>query len=118
MNNELLPIVKKSNGFEKIKNFFRNLFVRNNKKVIIDDNKANIIEEDNINEDNKFLESVKVSKFNLNSFQNSQNKNQFIKQLEKDTSLLENLSIDRLEKLDKYYNDLIESKKMQLKKLS
>lgn len=113
-NNELLPTIKKDSIFTKIKKFLMKLFGK--EKTFEEDNLKNnntIIEEKN-----NFVENIKLSQNELNTIQNKKEKDEFIKQLENDTSLLENLSIDRLEKLNNYYDELIEKEKMKLKKLT
>ena len=114
MKNELLPTIKKDSIFIKIKKFFMKLF-----------GKEESFEEDNfknntiiIEEKNKFVKTIKLLQNESNTNQNNNEKDELIKQLENDTSLLENLSIDRLEKLNNYYDELIEKEQMKLKKLT
>lgn len=118
MKNELLPTIKKDSIFIKIKKFFMKLFGK-------EESKEENFEEDNfknntiiIEEKNKFVKTIKLLQNESNTNQNNNEKDELIKQLENDTSLLENLSIDRLEKLNNYYDELIEKEQMKLKKLT
>lgn len=118
MKNELLPTIKKDNIFTKIKKFIMKILGKEN---IEERNfKENNLENNNtiIEEKNEFVENMKLSQNKLNTIQNEYEKDKFIKQLENDTSILETLSIDRLEKLNNYYDELIEKEKIRLKKVA
>ena len=65
-------------------------------------------------EKNNFTDKVKVDE-NVANIVIERNK--FLKQIDGNEAILNMLSIERLYKLEKYYNDIIEQKKKKIKKL-
>lgn len=117
MKNQSLIIVEKG-FFMKIKNFFYNI-----KEKIFFGNKANsnndIVNEqivDKIEEkENKFKEYVKID---LKLSDNYQSKKEFLAEMNGNIEKLELLSIDRLIKLEKYYDDIIAKNNVVINKLN
>lgn len=63
---------------------------------------------------NKFLNDIKFEDHNPNSINE---KAEFLKKLDGNVEMLSNLSIERLRKLSKYYNDVINKNEITIKKL-
>ena len=114
MINSLVP-KKKDNIFKKVKNFFCGLFKKGKNKI---DHSVEELSYERMTStsDDAFKEEIKVEV--SNDFPKMDSKDEFIKKLENDMTLLEHLSIDRLEALNKYYDKLIEQDQIELKKLN
>ena len=136
MNDKQMMTVNEKSFFYKIKRFFNNLFNRNSNNNIIENlenTEENIQEnisdkavENQVNEfkiNNNILatpdtkkdkiegseyieerENINFSNVNVDELDE---KEQFLKQFEENTEMLELLSIERLKKLDEYYTDII-----------
>ena len=65
-------------------------------------------------EKNNFTDKVKVDE-NVANIVNERNK--FLKQIDGNEAILNMLSIERLYKLEKYYDDIIEQNEQKIKKL-
>lgn len=114
MNNNL-PIKKEYSIIFRIKNFFRKLFNKEDSNYSINDSDS---ENKNIYDDKmegNFGDNLKVEV--SNEYVKEITKNDFIDEIEKNPDLLYNLSIDRLKKLEKYYDELIEKDKEELKNI-
>lgn len=111
MNNNL-PIKKENSIIFKIKTFFRKLLKKDNLNYSVNNaNSENKNISDGKMEDN-FGDNLKVEV--SNEYVKELKKNDFIDEIEKNPDLLYNLSIDRLKKLEKYYDELIEKDKKEL----
>ena len=110
-NNEIMNI-NKNNIFYKIKTIFLNikskLFEKNNKKEI-----KNIQKEDIARDE--FHEGIKVQDFE--KIENTAEKEKFIKELIKNKENLNLLSIERLEKIVEYNDEIIKRNEEKIRKL-
>ncbi len=110
-----LPI-KQENGFiNKIKQFFRMLFYKKEKNIL----KEEIIENVKIGENKQVANSFKerLETEVGNDYLKDIEKDEFIKKIEKNPNILYGLSLDRLEKLEKYYDKLLEKDRQELERL-
>ena len=107
--------VKENNPFfEKIKNFFRKLFYRKPTEISVD----NVIaEQTTIKKENNtaFQESIKVEV--KNDYVTEMKREEFLDDLEKNPKLLYELPIEKLEKLEDYYNESIKKQEAKLAKI-
>ena len=109
-----LPIKKENNFLSKIKNFFRRLFVKKD-PIEITNNIDEKMDISNQQDKQSFGDDIKISVFNdyLNDFKRTD----FINKIEKNPDLLYNISIDRLKKLENYYDYLIAKDIQELNKI-
>ena len=105
MNNQL---IKKEDLsiFDRIKNFFAKIFNKKRvenlpKKISISDNK-----------NNEFEKRIKVKTMNKEN-----ELEDFIKKIEENPSIIENLSNDRLDQLINHYENIINIKKEKIQRL-
>lgn len=113
--NKNLPTEYKSGFINKIRSFFSNLFSKKtkNEDYIPEVNKIEVTEVTEVKEElKKNTNEVSTEYFK------DMNKEQFISQLEDNPDLLNNLSIEQLEKLNVYYDDIIAEYEEKLKKVS
>lgn len=115
MNNNGL-IEYKENFITKIKNFFKRLFGRKNEQYSnIQEISSNSINESINNEKkDKFITEIRVDDKEIN---NVVKKDNFLKEIEGNEEKLNMLSIDRLKKLEKYYDNVIAENDKKIKKL-
>ena len=115
MNNNGL-IEYKENFITKIKNFFKRLFGKDNIQYDniqeVPNNTAN--EFDNVEKKDKFVTELKVDSREVN---NVVKKDNFLKEIEGNPEKLNMLSIDRLKKLEQYYDSVIAENEKKIKKL-
>ena len=64
---------------------------------------------------NEFLNNIKIENNDVNKIIK---KKAFLDKINGNVEMLQNLSIDRLKKLEKYYNNVIEENKIKISKLS
>ena len=114
MKNELLPTVQKDNIIKKIINFLKKLFKK--EKVEI----KNYVEETNdiSEEKNKFLKDIKLPEEKIKEIRDEKEQLELINKIEKDSNILNELSLEKLNQINKYYDKLIEKEKLKLKKLT
>lgn len=105
-----LPTKYNDSLFTKIFNFFKNIFKKQRVEVIKEIN--------NQVEENSFRNDIKVDNNNCADYIQNMNKEQFIEQFEKNPELLLNLTVEQLEKMDKYYDEILEEYEEKLKKLA
>lgn len=110
--NKNLPAEYKFNFFTKIHNFFSKIF----SKKIKSDNSTLGFNDVTVTEVKEELKK-NTNEISTGYFKNM-NKDQFISQLENNPKLLYNLSIEQLEKLNVYYDDIIAEYEEKLKKIS
>ena len=103
MNNNGM-IKYKESIIDKIKNFFKGIF----KKP--EENTVEIKKE----VDDSFINEIKVDEKIVNSVIE---KNNFLKEIEGNEEALNKLSIERLKKLEEYYDNIIKQNEQQIKKL-
>ena len=106
-------MVKYKEGFIfKIKNFFKRIFGKSEEQY---NNEAKSIELNNENnEQNKFFDDLKIDADDVNVVIE---KKEFFKKIEGNEEALRMLSIDRLKKLEKYYDSIIEQNNEKIRKL-
>ena len=109
-------IVYKENFISKIKKFFKNLFgnkKKNNDSIETEVNEN--IKEININKkEENFLKDIKVD---TDVSDRVIKKKTFLEEIEGNFVMLNMLSIDRLKKLEKYYNEIIKENDAKIKRL-
>lgn len=120
--NSNLPMLEEKGFINKIKQFFRKLFFKNNS------NKVEIQEEnvtETVNEENKtgFINDIKVD-IDYNGMKQENERNELFTKIRNHPELLEKLSNEQLERLSDFYdkkieinNNIIQEKKEKLKKL-
>lgn len=113
-NNSMIEY--KENFISKIKKFFKNLFKNTNEEEIQKFEISNImgIDENSEKTENEFFENIKVDSSNINKYID---KNKFLDYIDGNVEALNMLSIDRLRKLNKYYDEVIEENEKIIKKL-
>lgn len=115
MNNKGM-IVYKENFISKIKNFFKNLFgnkkqENSNIQTICDEKEQEIKTNER---EEKFLKEIKVDKDVSSTVIK---KKAFLEEIDGNVEALNMLSVDRLIKLEKYYEDVIKQNDAKIKKL-
>lgn len=114
MKNKAL-IVYKGSFLSKVKTFFKNLFCNNNQNnnetQTVYEAERNI--EINRNE-NEFFNQIKIDTTELKK---DLDRKAFLQKIDGDAEMLKMLSIDRLEKLDKYYDRIIKQNEEKIEKL-
>ncbi len=110
MNNQL---IKKENLsiFNKIRAFFKNIFSKKNKQQMVSTN----IQENASKNYDEFAKNLKVN-ITTNLEKEYEFKN-FIKKIEDNPDIIENLSNDRLDILINYYEKITNAKKIKIEKL-
>ena len=116
--NKKLPIEKEKGFLNKIKNFFKKIFFKNNKKTLqVESNLENILEE------NKFHQNIKIEVDNTD-IKKDLDREELFEKIRKEPNSLQHLSNEQLEKLSKYYeqkieknDEIIKEKQEKLKKL-
>lgn len=111
--NKNLPAEYNFNIFTKFCNFFRKIFSR---KLKEDSN--NITEINEVSNLEVKSELRKSTNDISADYIRDMNKEQFIRQLEENPKLLNSLTIEQLEKLDSYYDDIISEYEEKLKRIS
>lgn len=111
-----LPQEYKSNIFYNIFRKIRSLFFRKkNNDVPVVENVNEVMENNNIEENSKFVEEIKVKENVVNT---EVEKKKFMDNLTSNPELLEEFSNERLEKILEYYKEENNKKRELLKKLS
>lgn len=113
-NNGLIEY--KENFIMKIRNFFKRLFGKEYNQYNNIQEKSNVNISESINEENKdsFITELSVDDKKIN---NVIEKKKFLQEIEGNEEKLNMLSIDRLQKLVKYYDSIIEENDKKIKKL-
>lgn len=113
MNNNGL-IEYKESFISKIKNLFKRIFGKSEEQY-------NYMQEEHINElkknnywQNNIINDLKV---NVKETNTVIERNNFLKEIEGNEEALKMLSINRLKKLERYYNDIIEKNNEKINKL-
>lgn len=107
-----LILLEKQNIFVKIKNYFYKLFHKENKNISIEKQEK----EENIVDKSNFKENIKTE-VDFSEINNEIKKEEFLKKIEKDETILKKLSLDRLKLLEKFYEDRVNKKKAILAEL-
>lgn len=115
MNNNGL-IEYKESFITKIRKFFKRLFGKNDNLYNNIRGKTNINISESINEEKKdsFISEIIVDDKKINNVIEKKN---FLKEIEGNEEKLNMLSIDRLQKLEKYYDSIIAENDKKIKKL-
>ena len=115
-NNQMIPF--KENGiFNKIKNFFKNLFEK--KEEVFEENivvEESAIEEqkETIDVKGKFFDDIKVDNSNIDKLVKTKN---LISKIEENDALLEELSVEQLVDIRDYYKEIIKQNELTIKRL-
>lgn len=111
MKRELI-LREKQNIFVKIRKFFYNMF---HKTIENNDSIQNINEIDM--KKSCFIDDIKAE-VDFSEIARGIETEEFLNKIKEDDTILESLSIDRLKKLEKFYEDRINKKKEILKNLN
>lgn len=112
-----LPMKKDEGIMEKIKSFFRNIFHKNEVKNVNEAEK--ISNENEIKIENNFSDKLvnNGTEQKKNKYDIAREKEQFIKNIEKNPKILYELPIEKLKMLETYYDESISDLKIELNKL-
>ena len=115
MNNNGL-IKYKESFIMKIRNFFKRIFSKkdNQYNSIQEQTNLNISESNNEEKKDNFISELIVEDKEIN---NVIKKDNFLREIEGNEEMLNILSIDRLKKLEKYYDNVIAENDKKIKKL-
>ena len=107
-------IVHEENFITKIKNFFRSLFKSKEEQNIsvleIAENKETVFSQ----RENEFLNDIKVDSEDINKFIG---RNNFLEYINGNVEALKLLSVERLRKLEEYYDNIIKENEIKIEKL-
>ena len=113
MNNNGL-IEYKETFISKIRNLFKRIFGKSEEQYnYMQEEYINKLKKDN-NLQNNIINDLKV---NVKATNTVIERNNFLKRIEGNEEALKMLSIDRLKKLEKYYNNIIEQNNVKINKL-
>lgn len=111
MNKDKLKEGKKSN-FTKIKKIFKNSFIlKSNEEILTIENNNN----SNFNTNFEFLKEIKVNA--SPAYDRNYKLKKFMKELEENPNIIDNLSDDRLDKLISYYEKITSEKAEKIHRL-
>lgn len=114
MNNNGM-IEYKESFITKIKNFFKRLFGKSEKQYnYVQEESVNKITEEKQERQSDFIDNIKVDTKVVNSVIDKKN---FLEEINGNEEALNMLSIDRLKKLEKYYDSIIAENEKKIKKL-
>ena len=114
MNNNGM-IEYKESFITKIKNFFKRLFGKSEEKYnYILEEPVNEITEEKLERQSNFIDNIKVNTKEVNFVIDKKN---FLEEIKGNEGALNRLSIDRLKKLEKYYDSVIAENEKKIKKL-
>ena len=105
-------IVYKESFLSKIINFFKNLFGKKEEQYNTSNENIKKLEQEE--KQDKFINEIKIDTKVIDAVSNKEN---FLKETNGNTEALNMLSIDRLRKLEKYYDSVIEQNEKKIKKL-
>ena len=115
MNKNNSIVEYKESFIMKIKNFFKKIFGKN--EEVHSTTKNNIAETEiikNSASQKNFFEDLKVDSADIDNVINKKN---FLEEIDRNVEALKLLSVDRLRKLEKYYDGLIKKNDEKIKKL-
>ena len=114
MNNNGM-IEYKENFITKIKNYFKRLFGKKEKEHnSIQEEPVNGTVENSQEIQSDFIESIKVD---TNAINSTINQKKFLEEIKGNEEALKMLSLDRLKKLEQYYDSVIAEKEKRIKEL-
>lgn len=114
--NSNLPIKRDNSLIERIKNFFRRIFFKEQIENSYEDKtevESKLEQEDR--REMAFKESLRVEVSN-NHIKEKERK-EFLNKLEKNPELLYALSVEKLERLEKYYEEILKKQEEKLMKM-
>lgn len=112
MKNQLISL-KKHSIYNKIKNFFYKVFHGNTMNNTDHNNKD--IANNHIKKED-FINDIKAN-LDINEVIKKVKREEFVKELENNDKILDNLSLDKLKVIKKFYEDRVNRKKEILKKM-
>ena len=105
----------KENFITKFKNFFKKLFWKKEKQNnVVNEEHINEIKEENVKKQNDFNNDIKLDPKLINQ---ASEKEKFLEEIEGNEEALYMLSVERLQKLEKYYENIIEQNNETIRKL-
>lgn len=105
----------KENFINKIKNYFKRLFGKKEKEHnSIQEEPVNGTVENSQEIQSDFIESIKVD---TNAINSAINQKKFLEEIKGNEEALKMLSLDRLKKLEQYYDSVIAEKEKRIKEL-
>ena len=114
MNNNGI-IEYKENFITKIKKFFKKLFERKEEQYnYVQQEPVNEIAEEKNESQSDFIDNIKVDTKVVNSVTDKKN---FLEEIKGNEEVLNMLSMDRLKKLEKYYDSVIAENEKKIRKL-
>ena len=114
MNNNGI-IEYKENFITKIKQFLKQLFERKEEQYnYVQQEPVNEIAEEKNENQSDFIDNIKVDTKVVNSVTDKKN---FLEEIKGNEEVLNMLSIDRLKKLEKYYDSVIAENEKKIRKL-
>lgn len=114
-NNNSNMIEYKESFITKIKKFFKNLFGKKQENYsTYEDNVKEIESTKNDGSQVNFIEDLKVDTTDVDNVINKRN---FLEEIDGNVEALKLLSVDRLRKLEKYYDEVIKENEKKIKKL-
>ena len=112
-NNEMIEY--KESIISKIKNFFKKFFRKKEvDNYYLQNESIKEIKQEKNNFQNNFIDDIKV---NTTATNGVIKRNKFLKEIDGNKEALNMLSIDRLKKLEKYYDGVIAENEKKIKKL-
>lgn len=115
MNNN--GMIEYKEGFiSKIKNFFKRLFGKQEEQYnyIQEEQPINEIQEERQEKQDRFIDEIKVDTKAVDSVIEKKN---FLEEIDGNEEALNMLSIERLQKLEKYYDSIIEQNNEKIRRL-
>lgn len=114
MNNNGMVEYKES-IISKIKNFFKNIFRKKEvNNYYLQNESIKELKQEKNNFQNNFIDDIKI---NASATNGVIERNKFLKEIDGNEEALNMLSIDRLKKLEKYYESVIAENEKKIKKL-
>lgn len=118
--NSNLPVKQNNSLFGRIKNFFRKIFFKDKIENNYEEKYEEQIEvqpkiEKEDNRKRQFEESIRVE--TNNDYINEMKREEFLDKLESNPKLLYDLPIEKLEKLENYYVELIKKQEEKLARI-
>lgn len=118
--NSNLPVKQNNSLFGRIKNFFRKIFFKDKIENNYEEKYEEQIEvqpkiEKEDNRKRQFEESIRVE--TNNDYINEMKREEFLDKLESNPKLLYDLPIEKLEKLENYYGELIKKQEEKLARI-
>ncbi len=117
MNNNKSMIVYKKGFFTKIGNFFKNLFSKHNEENVNEEMLYKASEQSKTQNEQDNMHFIEKIKINDNKIFDVAKRKEFLDEINANAEALEMLSIDRLKKLEQYYDEIIRQNNAKIKRL-